>query len=56
MGSEEEPLIIHMSITKQANDLMQEMLDKEPKPISNKRWNKIMLAAEKKFPVNPPKK
>lgn len=50
LGTTEEPLIVHMGITTQACSLMSEMLEKEPEPVSNERWNKILFEASKKYP------
>ncbi|ULB35206.1 hypothetical protein [Proteiniphilum propionicum] len=50
LGTKEEPLIVRMGITTQAHSLMKEMLENEPKPVSNERWNKIMFEASKRYP------
>ena|GEM_PF-2737899 len=50
LGTKEDPLIVRMGITTQAYSLMKEMLENEPKPVSNERWNKIMLEASKRYP------
>lgn len=50
LGTKEDPLIVRMGITAQAYLLMTEMLGKEPIPVSNERWNKIMFEASKKYP------
>lgn len=50
LGTTEEPLIVHIGITTQACSLMSEMLEKEPEPVSNERWNKILFEASKKYP------
>ena len=50
LGTAEEPLIVHMGITTQACSLMSEMLENEPEPVSNERWNKILFEASKKYP------
>ena len=48
LDSREDPLIVRMGITKQAEALMLEMLKEEPRPVSNERWNQIMFL---KFPT-----
>lgn len=50
LGSREDPMIVQMGITKQAKTLMKEVLENEPKPVSNERWNKIMFEASKRYP------
>ena len=50
LGTKEDPLIVRMGITTQAYSLMKEMLENEPNPVSNERWNKIMLEASKRYP------
>lgn len=50
LGTIEDPLIVRMGITTQAHSLMKEMLENEPKPVSNERWNKIMFEASKRYP------
>lgn len=50
LGTKEDPLIVRMGITTQAHSLMREMLENEPKPVSNERWNKIMFEASKRYP------
>ena len=50
LGTKEDPLIVRMGITTQAYSLMKEMLENKPKPVSNERWNKIMLEASKRYP------
>ena len=37
LGTKEDPLIVWMGITTQAHSLMKEMLDNEPKPVSNEQ-------------------
>jgi hypothetical protein len=51
LDSREDPLIVRMGITKQAEALMLEMLKEEPRPVSNERWNQIMFEVTRKFPV-----
>lgn len=51
LDSREDPLIVRMGITKQAEALMLEMLKEEPRPVNNERWNQIMFEATRKFPV-----
>lgn len=51
LDSREDPLIVRMGITKQAEALMLEMMKEEPRPVSNERWNQIMFEATRKFPV-----
>ena len=50
LGTKEDPLIVRMGITTQAHSLMKEMLENEPKPVSNERWNMIMFEASKRYP------
>ncbi len=47
LGSEEDPLIVRMGITTQANSLMKEILENEPKLVNNERWNKMYILNEK---------
>ena len=51
LGSEEDPLIVRMGITTQANSLMKEILENEPKLVNNERWNKIMFEASREYPL-----
>ena len=50
LGTKEDPIIVQMGISTQAYSIMEEMLEKEPIPVSNERWNKIMFEASKRYP------
>jgi len=51
LGSEENPIIARIGITKEAESYALEMMKKEQKPISTGRWSELILEASNKFPV-----
>lgn len=51
LGSDENPIIARIGITKKAESYALELINKEQKPISTVRWSELILEASNKFPV-----
>lgn len=50
-GEDGEKMRIYSLITKQADDYLGELLDKEQEPVSQDRMNKLINEAAEKYPI-----